>query len=479
MTLPAPSLADLNAELARRELAEFVRQSWHVLEPGVPLEWNWHLDAICLHVQAALEDWMRRQREPAFVQRFQNLAINVPPGSMKSRIVSVCAPAWMWAKWPSWRAIFLSANPRVALRDSVYCRDLIRSEWYRGLFKPGWTLKEDQDAKSKYDNTAGGFRMAMGITSRITGDRADVIFVDDPHDADEVHSKLKREEVLDRWDSAIANRVNDLRSSVRIGIMQRLHEEDWTGHVLKQGGWEHLSIPQEFDPSQARTTAIGWRDPRTVEGELMFPARFPAHVLAQEKRRLGSAGYAGQHQQRPAPASGNVFRREWFKRYRVAPSDLDTVILSWDCAFKGASDSDYVVGQVWGRKGADKYLLAQVRAQMGFAATLAAFKDLATAWPAASAKYVEDKANGPAIIETLQREFPGVIPVNPEGGKEARAAAVSPQVEAGNVWLPESADWVADFIEECCVFPRGAHDDQVDAMTQALNRLSQSGFAFV
>lgn len=448
---------------------------------------------------------MERQRDPSFVQRFQNFLANVPPGSMKSRIVSVFLPAWVWLHWPSWRALFLSSNPRVALRDSVYCREVLRSEWYQKTFRPGWELADDQDAKGLYRNTSGGFRQAQGFSAKVTGDRFDAIIWDDPHDADDVHSALKRESVIERWDSAVANRLNDLRSSVRVGIMQRLHESDLSGHVLRQGGWEHLRLPMELEattgcscPSCARgETLIGWRDPRTSEGEVLHPARFTPEVLASERAR-GSFYYAGQFQQRPAPAGGNMFPREWWRFWRpvgmspvrrpkgcdqtlptvelapdVAAMGFDEVVQSWDLTFKDSDGSDYVAGGVWGRKGADKFLLHRVWRRMSFTDSLRALRETAAAYPEARAIYVEDKANGPAVISALKGEIAGIVPVEPTGSKVARASAMQPQVEAGNVYLPEHADWLDDFIGEFDTFPRGAHDDQVDMTTQAIMKLTR------
>jgi predicted phage terminase large subunit-like protein len=453
-------------------LVEFVQESWAVLEPGTELLWNWHIDAMCLHIQETLLDWLRHKQDPNYQQRIQNLLINVPPGSLKSRVVSVCAPAWFWTICPTWRAIFLSANPRVALRDSVFCRDIIESDWYQQRFQPDWELRGDNNAKSLYWNTKGGSRAAFGFNSRITGDRGDCLLWDDPHDAQEVESDAIRQHVIDRWDGAIRNRVNDLRSSCRIGIMQRLHDKDLSGHVLKQGGWEHLCIEQEFEIVKA-PTALGWLDPRTTPGELMFPTRFPADVLTKEKLALGSYGYAGQHQQRPSPRTGGIFQRDWWQFYKVLPDRFDQIIQSWDCAFKQTASSDYVVGQVWGKKEGRFYLLAQVRDRMDINATLTAVRTLSAKYPQAAAKLVEDKANGSAVIDLLKRELPGLIAVEPEGGKQVRAIAVSPYVEAGNVFLPDPAiaPWVHDLIEECASFPNGANDDQVDCLSQALNWL--------
>lgn len=426
---------------------------------------------MCLHIQETLLDWYNHKLDPSYVQRIQNLVINVPPGSLKSRVVSVCTPAWMWTICPSWRAIFLSANPRVALRDSVYCRDVVESDWYQKKFCPDWELRGDNNSKSSFWNTKGGVRSAFGFNSRITGDRGDAIFWDDPHDAQEVLSDTIRQGVIDRWDSAIRNRVNDLKSSIRIGIMQRLHTDDLAGHVLKQSGWAHLCIPQEFEKKVA-PTPLAWVDPRTEPGELMFPERFPTEVLAQEKEALGSYGYAGQHQQRPAPLEGGMFNRSWWKYYKIAPDDFDLVIQSWDCTFKDTKQSDFVVGQVWGKRGGQFYLLDQVRDRMDISATMNAIRALSAKYPQCSAKLIEDKANGPAVISLLEREIPGLIPIEPNGGKVVRAVAIAPFVEAGNVFLPENASWVSDYVQEFSIFPNGSHDDQVDSTSQAINWLA-------
>jgi predicted phage terminase large subunit-like protein len=534
-------------------LSEFIRDGWHVLEPTTPCEWNWHIDAVSLHLTAAIDDWIAIQKWRAAqqsavvtrlvggaqvreelaeleeaesedadrgpIQRIQNLLINIPPGTAKSRIVSVFFPAYVWLKWPSFRFIYLSANPRVAERDSVYCRDLVESKWYRETFEVAWRLRPDQNGKRSFWNTAGGSRSAFGFFSRITGDRGDAIVWDDPHDADEIHSETLRQGVLDRWDNAIGNRVNDGRCSLRIGVMQRLHEEDLSGHVLAGGNWEHLCLPMEWESvsaCQCRScsrgeTAIGWRDPRSLpdaKTHLLFSRRFTIALLASEKIRLGSAGYAGQMQQRPAPAGGEILKTHWwrfwvpkgmlehFPPYKVRMADgtyavakveerpdddeFDEMLQSWDMAFKETKDSDFVVGGVWARLGSRKYLIDQVRDRMSFTRTVNAVVKLSEAWPKARRKLIEDKANGPAVISALEGKVAGMLAVEPEGGKTARAHAVTPDIEAGDVYLPhpllytlseyKDYTWIEAFIAECTAFPRGAKDDQVDQMTQALKR---------
>lgn len=505
-------------------LAQFVKDSWHVLEPTTPLEWNWHLDAVCLHIEYVLKDWLKKKNDPSYEQKIQNLLINIPPGSGKSRVVSVCAPAWFWLIEPSWRAIFLSANPRVALRDAVWCRDIIESKWYRETFQPLWQLRGDNNAKGSFWNTASGFRNAFGITSKITGDRGDALFVDDPHDADEVESDVKRVAVIERWDSAIQNRVNDLRLSVRIGIMQRVHETDWAGHVMSKGTWNRLLIRQEFERG-LEPTALGWEDPRQTPGELMFPARFPKAVLDGQKLEMGARKYAAQHQQNPAPAGGNMFKiRNW--RIVAEPLPCIRFVLSLDASFKGGPKNDNAAISVVGQTAAIRtiqtvgesgepievqqyrYYIRSVWAdKAGITKTQQKLSQIASENRDAYIKLIEDKANGPAIIQQMSSVLSGVTEYKPgRSSKEERAAAIEPIQERGDICLPANADavaymkvkgissmtigdwwdlhppphesnaeyapvplWAEDVINEFGSFPNGENDDRVDSVDQAVN----------
>lgn len=516
-----PSDEEVDAELARKKFSEFIKQGWDVLEPGEPFDWNWHIELIADHLQAMYEDWRtvqlrKRKRAPKsmpwqqaaweaaraladFEQRIQNLLINVPPGTAKSRIISVFFPAWVWLDWPSFRFLALSANPDVALRDSLYCRDLIESDWYQNTFRPQWTLDDKQNAKGNFRNTAGGVRVSKGITSKITGARADAIIVDDPHDAQEVKSDTMRKAVTSRWTSAIRNRVNSLQHSLRIGVMQRLHEEDWSGVVLKQGGWEHLMLPMEYEPERARVTAIGLRDPRTQPGELLFPARFPQKIVEAEKDSL-RGDYYGQHQQRPAPADGAIFKKSWWRFWRFEHEDpvpeledrtlviptsehwirfFEFIAQSWDCSFKKNATSDYVAGGSWGVKGANKFLLDIEWDRMDFVETKKRLEKQHDGLPKVSAVLVEDAANGVAVMNSLKQDnrIGSIIPVSPKdygGDKVARARASTPQLEGGNVYIPLHARWKDEYMNEHALFPNGTNDDAVDQQSQFLNWLAAS-----
>lgn len=465
MALPEklPTLGQIQAEKARRSLRVFFREAWRVVEPATPYVPGWHLDAIADHLEAVSRGEIR------------SLLINMPPRQMKSLSVSVFWPCWEWINWPDRRWLFASYAQSLSIRDSLKCRRLILSPWYQSHYGHIFQLVSDQNAKVRFENNRTGYRLATSVDAAATGEGGDRIVVDDPHNVRDAASDAVRESTLVWWDEAMTTRLNDPRTGARIIVMQRVHENDLSGHLLAQGGWEHLCLPAEYE-GEKHFTSIGWSDPRENLGDLLWPERFGRVEIDHLKRALGSYATAGQLQQRPSPAAGGVLKRDWWRFYVRPPEKFDRLIMSWDLTFKDTKTADYAVGQVWGQVGADAYLLDQVRDRMDFPTTVNAFRALAAKWPDALGKYVEDKANGPAVISTLQREIPGIIAVQPEGSKEARAHAASPWIEAGNVWLPdpEEAPWVHDFIEECAAFPVGRHDDQVDAMSQAIIRLSQA-----
>lgn len=443
-------------------LRDYVAEAWRVVEPGTPFTPNWHIDAICEHLEAVTNGEIRQ------------LLVNVPPRHMKSLLVSVIWPTWVWTFRPESRWLSSSYAMSLARRDTVKARRIIQSPWYQQRWGHVFQLAGDQNEKSRYENDRTGHRIATSVDSAVTGEGGDFITVDDPHNVREMLSEAKREAVIDWWDQAMTTRLNDQATGVKVIVMQRLHADDLAGHVLAQGGWEHLMLPAEFEADRKCFTGIGWQDPRTEDGELLWPAKVPGDELVKMKRALGSYGTAGQLQQRPAPAEGGILKRHWWRFYEEHPTAVDEVIQSWDLAFKDTKSSAYVVGQVWARDGANFYLVDQVREKLGFVETITAIQTLTAKWPMAAAKLVEDKANGPAVLDSLSARVTGLIPIQPHGSKEARTHAVSPYIEAGNVFLPtpQQAPWVSDFIEECAAFPNGQYADQVDAMTQAIDRLA-------
>jgi predicted phage terminase large subunit-like protein len=488
-----------------------VREAWPLVESS-PFKSNWHIDAICDHLEAVSAGEIKK------------LALNFPPRHGKSLTVSVLWPAWEWLTRPETRWLFASYAQKLSTRDNRKARQIIESKGgrelggtrferlgYAGVLQllgRSWTLEDDQNEKLRYENTAGGYRIGTSVGGSATGDGGDIIAIDDPLDADDAESKSARDAVIDWLDGTMSTRLNDPETGRRVLVMQRLHQQDATGHLLEQGGWTHLCLPAEYEPKHPfvypdKVKLPSGRelqgDPRTEEGDLLWPDHFGEAAVAELKTTLGSYRSAGQLQQRPAPAEGGMFKRPWWRRSAAGFETYlslgwDQVIQSWDMRFgeSQTKGSSWVVGQVLGFHGADTYVLAQIRGKLSFPETIAAVKAMSAFRPDASAKLVERKANGSAVIATLQRKIPGLIPIDPEGGKDARAAAIAAFVEAGNVWLPDSdfipcpPAWtddrddevtktqfkptsVTDFIEEFAAFPKATNDDQVDALSQGIN----------
>jgi predicted phage terminase large subunit-like protein len=456
----------LDRELAKRYLKDFVDMAWPIVEPSRDYIPNWHTDAICDHLQAVYEGDIRR------------LVINVPPGSMKSLSCCVFFPAWVWTQDPRKKFIFSGFGDSVVLRDSRRNRNLIRSDWYQERWGDKYKILPGEDTANRYANDAGGFRKSATVKGIVTGEHADIQMTDDPLKPLEVTKSLAvaqtaLDEVLTWWNETMSSRLVDLATSARIIIMQRLVDNDLAGEMLKTGDYEHLMLPMEFEPKRKCFTCIGFEDPRTEEKELLCEERFPREAVDKLKKELGSRGAQAQLQQNPVSAEGSIIKREWAVFYNVLPKRFNLMIQSWDCAFKDDDTSDFVVGQVWGVVKEDYYLIDQIRGRMDFVDTCKAVKSMTTKYPKARYKIVEDKANGPAVISELKRKISGLIAVNPEGGKIARVHAVEPIWESGNVFLPtpELAPWIDgedSFLEEVTGFPARAHDDQVDAMSQAL-----------
>lgn len=386
------------------------------------------------------------------------LLVSMPPRHGKSLTSTIRFPAWFLGRNPEARVILAAHTASLAADFSRRARNEL-AEHGRQVF--GVELAEDSSAVDHWQlkGRRGGL-VAAGVGGPITGRGADLFVIDDPvKDAQAAESETQRKAVVDWWQQVARTR---LHPGGRVVVcMTRWHERDLAGWLLAEGGegWECLTLPMVDD-----------------SGAVLWPERYSAQEVANLKSAVGTRAWEALYQQRPSPAEGAIFKREWFRRFGASetPKHFDEVLLSWDMAFKGTDGSDFVAGQVWGRLGAKKYLLERVHKRMDFPATLAAFQAQVARYPEAGAKLVEDAANGPAVVAMLRDKVPGLIAVRPVGGKEARAHAVTPTCEAGDVHLPAGVDG-DELLSELCSFPNGAHDDEVDAMTQALNRMRSGG----
>lgn len=428
--------------------------------------------------------------------------IFLPPGSGKSELVSRRLPAWIFGHNPNVGIMATSYAASLAGDMNIDVQRIMDSDRYKEIF-PESKLSGRNNRNSLVGSSAArnrdvfeivghkGYYKCAGVGGSITGKRFFYGIIDDPmrgrHDAE---SETIRNTVYNWY-------VNDfytrrLNSDARILItLTRWHSDDLAGRLLslansnpKAEQWTVLKFPMIAEEP------IEPNDPRRV-GDSLWPWRY-GNSKDIESTRISSGSYtwASLYQQRPAPAGGSIFNRGWWgipnnidpssrnQFYTQKPLDLvnymDMIIQSWDCTFKDHKDTDFVVGQVWGKKGPDFYLLDQIRDRMDVIATMQSINTLSTKWKTSSAKLIEDKANGPAIITMLKQSIPGIIPVEPHGGKIVRAQAITPFIESGNVWLPDpkNAPWIFDFIEETASFPTGKYDDQIDSMSQGIFYLS-------
>lgn len=446
---------------AEQSLRRYVEQAWPILEPEMPFLSNWHIDYLAEHLEAVTAGDITR------------LLINIPPRYMKSLLVSVLWPTWEWIQAPHRRWIFASYAESLSSKHSVDRRTILQSRWYQGRWGDQVQLALDQNVKSEFLNTRRGHMIATSVGGSITGKGGSRIVVDDPHNPVQAESDAQREAALEYFSRTLSTRLDNKKDDAIVVVMQRLHERDLAALCLDLG-FTHVCLPAEAEGPARFVFPRSQRVYARAPGDVLWPERDGPAVLAQQKVLLGSAAYAGQYQQRPAPAGGLLFQREWFKFYDELPA-VTTWAQSWDMTFKDSASSDYVVGLVGARKGADIYVVDRVKGKWAFTDSCRQVVALKQRYPKTGPIYIEDAANGPAIANALKRRVQGIVSVKPEGGKYARAQAAQPLVEAGNVWLPNPRPhgrliperaWVDDFLHQCCAFPTASYDDDVDALTQ-------------
>ncbi len=399
------------------------------------------------------------------------LIISMPPQEGKSTRCSRDLPIKTLIDNPDRRIVCASYGQGLANRNGRAVRNQIIAHPELGL-----SIAHDNGAASEW-TIAGheGGVLSVGRGAGVTGRPCDLLIIDDPlKDRAEADSLTIRDTCWDWWTDALSARLAP--GAPVVLILTRWHEDDLAGRLRildSEAGWRILNIPAQCEEPN---DPLG-RQP----GEYMISARGRTRQQWEQRRlTAGSRTWAALYQGHPSPAEGDIFKRNWWQRWARMPSLHGTFIQSWDLTFKSSQASDWVVGQVWLQQDANCYLLDQVRGRWGFTDTIDQIINLTARWPQATAKLIEDKANGPAVIDSLRRTIPGIIPITPRESKTARANAVTPLAEAGNVWLPDraAAAWADALIEELAGFPNATHDDQVDALTQALSYLNPGGAGF-
>jgi predicted phage terminase large subunit-like protein len=465
---PKAALLELDKFESEESLKGFIKAAWHVVEPGRPFGDGWHIDAVCEHLEAVTDGHIDR------------LLINIPPGFMKSLTTNVLWPAWEWGpkNKPHNRYVSGAYSETLTVRDNRRTRMLIRDEWYQKLWGDRFSIMADQDSKIKFENNKKGFKLATSVRGVGTGERGDRVIVDDPHNVKDGESDAYREEAVSWFTEVLPTRMSDPEKSAIVVIMQRIHENDVSGHIIANDlGYTHLMLPMEFEAERRCHTLIGFKDPRIEDGELLWPGRFTKRVVERDKKVMGSYAVAGQFQQRPTPRGGGMFQREWFKKVQVAPPG-GKIIRAWDLAATEASkarsgtaytvglkmkmvDDDYYIMDVrrgrWGENQVETEIL-DCGKEDGYRVRISLPQDPGQAGKVQAKRFIK-LLKGFDVHTSLE-----------SGSKEVRATGLSAQAEAGNVYLVNGF-WNEAFLNEICSFPMSSIKDQVDAASRAFGEL--------
>lgn len=500
---PKRQLLDLDRAEFEESLYEFLKAAWPYMDPGKWID-GWHLDAICEHLQAVVDGQIRR------------LIINLPPRHGKSLLLSVAFPAWTWAQplrsptsGPGVPFLYASYADKLSLRDSVKCRRLIESPWYRTLWSDRFSLTGDQNTKSRFTNDQGGERLITSIGAGVTGEGGNIICIDDPNAANDIASEASIEETITWWTTAMPSRLNDPESGAYIIIQQRLGENDLTGHIQENEleGWTQLILPGRYEPERAFSTSIGWKDPRTEPGELLWPERFSEASLKRLETTMGPWTFAGQIQQRPEPKGGGIIKSDWWVNWeRDTFPQMDFCLATLDTAYTTKQQNDPSAMVVWGVFSGDTKAQANrmidangqpmyidrtytegapaVMTMYSWTARLELHELVAKVAKCAKdfkvdVLLIENKASGISVAQEIRRLYANerfsVQLFDPKSqDKMARLYSVQHLFAEGLVYAPDTK-WAQAVIKQCGQFPKGAHDDLVDCVSMGLRTLRDMG----
>jgi predicted phage terminase large subunit-like protein len=491
-------------------LIEFYKASWHVLEPSTERLDNWHLEYLSEYLEiAALR--IPAEYGPHAGKIARNILANIPPRYSKSRLVTVCFPVWCWIQesskshiaGPGLRAACWSYSDKLSTKHSVERRLLIQSAWFLGNWRH-FKLTSDQNVKTEFENGARGHMLATSIGGTSTGKGGNLLIVDDPQDPKRAHSDAMRYAGIEFYKSSVQTRMDDKKRGIKIVVMQRLHDEDLSGWLLKHqpGKWIHIKIPGVIDETGEAMEFVFPRSGRVVKmkpGDFLWEEREGKEEMDEQRTGLGSAGFAGQYKQDPAPKEGYIIKKDWIRYWHYLPSGpgrqwvqipdrFDKKITSWDLSMKdkwqakSKDGPDHTAAWAMGKRGSDVFLVDRLLEILEFVQTKRDFEDFAKKHPDAIQHVIEDKASGPALQSELKSIVGSLFMFEPRGSKEERMETVSPQFEAGNVFLPHPSmkgfEWVDEFVERLCKFPNISVKDDMDALSQGLIHLKHRATMF-
>jgi predicted phage terminase large subunit-like protein len=447
----------------RSDLTAFAGKSFLILNPGATWVDNWHIEAICYQLQRVISG------------RCNRLIVTAPPRTLKSHLGSVVLPAFLLGLDPTKRIIDVSYSQILSEKHGLDCRRLIEHHWYRTVF-PSVRLVRSTAAEIETDR--GGYRLATSTEGTLTGRGGNPIIIDDPLNANDGGAAR---EAVNRWYSTtLLSRLDDPSGAIVV-IMQRLHEDDLVGHLMKLGQWDILNLPA-IAPNDIEVPLSDYRKHFWKKDELLHPARLSHAVLADRKRNMGTDVFNPQYLMAPTPEAGNMIRRDWLKYYDppLARQEGDLIVQSWDTAMKGGPANDYSVCLTFLVRNKNEYYLLDVfRKRLEFQDLLKEVTPHAAKFGAATV-LIEEQASGIPFVQMARSlGLQGVIAIRQRLDKQTRLRSAIPKIEAGSLFVPKSAPWLDDFLSECLGFPNVKHDDQIDALSQFLNwRTNREGSVF-
>ena len=481
----------------------FYKAAWPFIDPSPWMD-SWAIDAIALHLQAVVDGEIRK------------LLINISPRSSKSGLVSVALLPWTWAQsqnsptsGPRTPFLYSSYANQLSLRDSVKCRRLIESQFYQDRWGSRFQLVTDQNTKSRFTNDKGGERLITSVDGATTGEGCQLLICDDLNAANEAFSEASVKATTDWFDTVASTRLNDPKTGAFIVIQQRLAEDDISGHILERnrGDWCHLMIPMRYEPDRSFVTQIGWKDPRTVAGELMWPERFGEEEVVALETSMGPMISNGQLQQRPEPVGGGIIKRDyWILWERETYPPFDFVLASLDTAYTTKDSNDYSALTIWGvfsdggpaqagriidqsgqvmyvdrtsQAGVPKVILAHAwRDRLELHHLVAKVATSCTKMKV-DLLLIEAKAAGHSVAQEIVRLYGaekfGVQLFDPKSqDKLSRLYSVQHLFAEGIIHAPDRP-WAEMVIAECAQFPFSKHDDLTDTVSQALRHMRETG----
>lgn len=441
----------------RNDFVPFIHRCFITVDPGTTYRHNWHIEAIAFQL-----DRIRRGE-------IHRLMINVPPRYMKSICTSVAFPAYVLGHDPTRRIVAASYSQELSAKLSRDCRAVMESAWYKATF-PGTRLNPSKSGVTEFETTARGYRLATSVGGSVTGRGGNLLIIDDPLKPEDAHSEVKRVGTNNWYDSTMSSRLDQKTEDAIVIVAQRLHCDDLIGHLLERDpSWTVLNLPAIAVVTEDIPIGDGLFHHREV-GDLLHPEREPQSTLDEIKLQQGSLTFSAQYQQAPVPAGGALVQRAWLETYAVAPvrQQGDRIVQSWDTACKAGLMNDYSVCTTWLVRNKRYYLLHVLRVRKDFPALKKQIVSHAQAYGARSV-LIEDAGSGIGLIQELKREGAlHIVKITPERDKLSRLEACTAAMEAGHVLIPESAPWLADYLNELLAFPNGKYDDQVDSTSQFL-----------